>query len=146
MARHTAGASQRAAAGLAELIEHVGRRIHGAGFVGGLIPAQWSALRFLGRTNPSARTLSGFIRFHSVSSGSAAQTLRALRQKGLIAQRVSDSDRRVKYYELTEKGRKTLGEDPLNAVVSAIQTLTAQEVGETAVALQAILRASFLTE
>jgi DNA-binding MarR family transcriptional regulator len=141
MARRPPGPTKLAAEGLAELFEYVGRRLHGASFAEGLIPAQWSALRFLARANPSARTLSSFVRFHSATMGSAAQTLRALRRKGLIKQRVSPLDKRVRYYELTELGKKTLRADPLREFVSAIETLSARQVAELALSIQAIVRA-----
>ncbi len=138
--------SRRSAEALAELLEHLVRRIHGAGFSGGLVPAQWSALRFLHRANPTARTLSSFTRFHAASKGTAAQTLRALRTKGLIRQRQSTEDRRVRYYELTEKGRLAMADDPLRPLVGAIERMSDADLSSLAVSLQGLVGAYFAAE
>lgn len=139
IAKHKA--SQRQAEALAELIEFLGRRIHSAGFVEGLNPAQWCALRFLARANPSARTLTAFVRFHSGTMASASQTLGALRKKELVRQTESAEDRRIKYYMLTDKGTALLRHDPLRLLVAAISGLPRQQIAEVAVAIQSMLRA-----
>jgi DNA-binding MarR family transcriptional regulator len=133
--------SPRSAEGLAELIEHLLRQLHGASFVAGLNPAQWSALRFFKRANPSARTLTAFVKFHAATKGSAAQTLGALRKKKLVHQRPSSEDGRVRYYELTALGEQLLREDPILPFVRAIQTLPADETSDLARGLQAVVQA-----
>lgn len=138
------GSTRRLSAeALAGLLEQLVRRIHGAGFSGGLVPAQWSALRFLNRANPTARTLSAFTKFHAATKGTAAQTLRALRSKGLVHQRQSNEDRRVRYYELTEKGRRTLAHDPLLFLTAAIEQMPEADIERLALAFQRLIRTYF---
>ena len=48
---------------VAELFEHLSRAIYSLSFSEGLNPAQWNALRYLNRANPSSRTMSAFARF-----------------------------------------------------------------------------------
>ena len=49
----------------AELIVHLGRIAQGDGFVAGLTPAQWTALRYFASANRFSRTPSAFAEFHA---------------------------------------------------------------------------------
>ena len=89
---------------VAELLEHLARRIYGDSFVRGLNPAQWNFLRYLQRTNESARTVTAFARFHATTASSASQTARLLVEKGLIQASVSTLDPRSKRLDLTAQG------------------------------------------
>lgn len=88
-----------------------------------LTPAQWSALRFFHRASNTSRTLTAFTDFHATTCASASQTVNGLARKGLLARRASRRDRRKANFELTEKGRSMLEQDPLNDVVALIDAL-----------------------
>ena len=50
---------------VAELIAHLVYIAHGDGFVAGLTPAQWAALRYFASANRFSRTPSAFAEFHA---------------------------------------------------------------------------------
>ena len=66
---------------VADVIEHIGRRLQSLAYSENLNPAQWTLLRFLARSNPSARTPTGFARFHLTTKSAATQTIEALLRK-----------------------------------------------------------------
>ncbi len=108
---------------VADVIEHIGRRLQSLAYAEGLNPAQWTLLRFLARSNPSARTPTGFARFHLTTKNAATQTIDALRRKKLIRSGSHPHDQRAKLLELTSEGLRTLQRDPMNALVSALDRL-----------------------
>ncbi|HEY1980543.1 MAG TPA: MarR family transcriptional regulator, partial [Xanthobacteraceae bacterium] len=108
----------------AELIEEIGRISHSRGFSSGLNPAQWSALRFLARANPSARTATAFARAHHVTIGTATQTIAALVRKKCLKRVAIPEDRRAVRLDVTPRGFALLQDsDPLGAMVEAILAL-----------------------
>jgi DNA-binding MarR family transcriptional regulator len=124
--RHRSGASSdaRTAQATAELIEEIGRISHSHGFSGGLNPAQWGALRFLARANPSARTATAFAHAHHVTIGTATQTIAALVRKKCLKRVPIPEDRRAVRLDVTPQGMALLEEsDPLVAMVEAILDL-----------------------
>jgi len=128
---------------VAELFDHFMRAIYSRSFVEGLNPAQWSALRFLGRANPRSRTLTEFARFHMVSKSAASDTMAALVRKQLIVKSRDPEDGRIMRLELTERGRELLEIDPLNHLVSALQELTPAQQEAAAELAGAIARNVF---
>lgn len=114
---------------VAELFDHFMRAIYSQSFVEGLNPAQWSALRFLGRANPRSRTLTEFARFHMVSKSAASDTMAALVRKELVTKSRDPEDGRIMRLDLTERGRELLQIDPLNNLVSALRELPADLQG-----------------
>ena len=111
---------------IAELLDHTMRMIHSQCFVEGLNPAQWSALRYLDRANESSHTLTSFARVHCVSKAAASDTIAALARKKLVVKKKDPQDGRVARIDLTVKGRKLLGSDPLNLLVGALEKLLPQ--------------------
>jgi DNA-binding MarR family transcriptional regulator len=108
---------------VAELFEHLSRAIYSMSFSEGLNPAQWNALRYLNRANPSSRTMSAFARFHVTTRSTASQTLAALVRKKLIKKARDSEDGRVIRLELTPKGQRLLDRDPVNHLVAALESL-----------------------
>jgi CheY-like chemotaxis protein len=112
---------------IAELLDHTMRMIYSQCFVEGLNPAQWSALRYLDRANPSSHTLTNFARVHCVSKAAASDTIAALVRKKLVVKKKDPHDGRVTRIDLTEKGRTLLGSDPLNLLIEALAKLLPQQ-------------------
>lgn len=108
----------------AELLARLGYALVGAGYSGGLTPAQWAALRYLIRANRFSRTVSAFADFHATTRGTASQTMQRLVDTGLVRKDRSPIDGRSFALELTEEGRATLKVDPLNDVVDAVAGLS----------------------
>jgi DNA-binding MarR family transcriptional regulator len=117
-------ADDREVAGaIAELLAALGRDIVSRGFAGDLNPAQWAALRFVNRANPSARSVTAFARAHRTTTGTATRTVAALVRKGHLLRFASTEDRRYGRLELTAKGEEALRLDPLREVAAAIGAL-----------------------
>jgi DNA-binding MarR family transcriptional regulator len=108
---------------LVELIERLGRIAHLRGFHANLNPAQWAALRFLARANPSVRTATGFARANGTTQGTATQTISALARKGLVERSPDPEDRRVVRLDLTRQGVALLADDPLDELVRIVEQL-----------------------
>lgn len=108
----------------AELLARLGYALVGAGYSGGLTPAQWAALRYLSRANRFSRTVSAFADFHATSRGTASQTMQRLIDSALVRKDRSPIDGRSFALELTEDGRATLTVDPLSDLVDAVAGLS----------------------
>lgn len=124
---------------LAQLIEQVGRCVHGDGYAGGLNPAQWAALRFFERANRFSRTVSGFATYHGSTRGTASQTVKSLVRKGCLTREPVPGDKRSVRLALTEQGRRMLERDPLQALVRAASALDEKRRGALADGLDEML-------
>jgi DNA-binding MarR family transcriptional regulator len=113
---------------VADVIAHIGRRLQNLAYSETLNPAQWSLLRFLARSNPSARTSTGFSRFHLTTKNAAAQTVDALLRKKLIRSGAHPHDQRSKLLELTAGGTRMLQHDPMNDLVAALERLPDEDL------------------
>lgn len=113
---------------VADVIAHIGRRLQSLAYSEALNPAQWALLRFLARSNPSARTLTGFSRFQLTTKNAAAQTIEALRRKKLVRSNAHPHDQRAKQLELTASGLRTLERDPMNDLVGALERLPEEDL------------------
>ena len=113
----------------AELLDRLRRAAHALQFVHGLNPAQWEALRFLGRANRYSRSPTTLAQYLGTTKGTASQTLRALEGKGYVQRCRDCTDRRGVSVELTEKGRELLMRDPMLGIERAIEELP-RECGE----------------
>lgn len=120
--------------------ERVARLSHGAGFSGGLNPAQWAALRYFHTAPEPARTATLFARHHATTKGTAVQTIAALVRKGLLMRQVSSQDRRVRPISVTEAGLALLERDPLSRFVNAIASLPSTSRASIAAALDDVLK------
>lgn len=89
----------------------------------GLTAAQWTALRYFSRANPSSRTLSAFADYHATTRGTASQTVKSLVTQGLLTRTASKSDRRSARFDLSERGRVVYAQDRFEDLVRAIAEL-----------------------
>ncbi len=128
---------------VAELFEHLSRAIYSLSFSEGLNPAQWNALRYLNRANPSSRTMSAFARFHVTTRSTASQTLAALVRKKLIKKARDPDDARIIRLELTTKGQRLLDRDPVNHLVAALESLPPERQRIAADTVETLIKAVF---
>lgn len=112
---------------IAELAERLGRIAHGLQFSEGLNPAQWEALRFLGKANRYSCSPGALAGFLGVTKGTASQTLIALESKGHILRSRCPTDRRSVAICVTDEGRELLNRDPLVTFQEAAKALCPEE-------------------
>ena len=124
---------------VAEQLAHLARIAHGDGFVAGLTPAQWTALRYFARANRFSRTPSAFAEFHGTTRGTASQTTKILAAQGYLVRTRSEADGRSARLDLTDKARAILADDPFAALVRAAGTLPPSVRGHLANALERML-------
>jgi len=124
---------------VAELIVHLGHIAQGDGFVSGLTPAQWTALRYFARANRFSRTPSAFAEFHGTTRGTASQTTKSLVAQGYLVRTRSQADGRSARLDLTDKARTILADDPFEALVRAARALPSSARGFLAKALERML-------
>ena len=111
----------------AELTLQVVRRMQAAANASNLKEAQWSALRYLSKANPSARTNRAFAAYHQTTTGTVAVTFKALVDKGLVEKKRDPSDGRLTRFNLTQLGRQTLKDDPINVLAESIEGLSEEQ-------------------
>lgn len=88
-----------------------------------LHPAQWSALRYLEKSDKLVRTTNQLAVHQGTNPGTASRTISALMRKGLVTSAVSRTDRRIRTISLTPAGRALLQQDPLHRIATGIQRL-----------------------
>jgi len=108
---------------IAELLVHLGRAVQSEDARSELTAAQWTCLRFFARANGSTRTPSAFASFQATTRGTASQIIKSLERRGLVSRTRSDRDRRSVCFDLTDKGRTMLANDPLRVLVGLIDGL-----------------------
>lgn len=131
------------AAAVAELIEHLSRRIQGAAYAHDLKPAQWSALRYYARAERTARTIRAFAAVHASSHSAASQIVTGLKRKRLLTSCTSKQDAREQVVELTAAGARLLRHDPLKPITRALTRMTEREQRMLLKSLQRLLGAAF---
>lgn len=124
---------------VAELALQLGRAAYGDTVADGLTPAQWMALRYFARANRFSRTVSGFADFHATTRGTASQTAKSLVARGFLTRVRSERDGRSATFNLTERARRRLADDPFEAVVRAALSLSPAQRDRTASGLRRIL-------
>lgn len=124
---------------VAELIARLGRIAHGDGFVAGLTPAQWTALRYFASANRFSRTPSAFAEFHGTTRGTASQTTKSLVAQGYLVRTRSEADGRSARLDLTDKARAIHTKDPFEALVRAAGALNLSARGQLANGLERML-------
>ena len=106
----------------AQLVERLGKLVRAADHAEGMAPAQWEALRYLGRANRFSRTPAALAAFGGTTRGTASQTLIALEAKGLIRKTVNETDARSMDLQLTSAGRALLDKaDPIHDLAQDIE-------------------------
>ncbi|MFN3214791.1 MAG: MarR family winged helix-turn-helix transcriptional regulator [Henriciella sp.] len=123
-----------------QLISRLARLDADAGRGQGLNPAQRMALEYLARANRFSRQPSHVAEYMGSTRGTISQTLKTLREKRLISELRSETDRRSLSYDLTPKGRKVLTNS--SALSRAFTDLSAKELGQLERSLQVVLNTS----
>ncbi len=111
---------------VAELIDRLSRLTRELQYVHGLNPAQWEALRFIGRANRYSRSPGALSEFLGASKGTVSQTLIALDSKGYINRSRSMADRRVIELKLTARGAALLDLDPVIKITHMVEQMGAE--------------------
>ena len=124
---------------LGERVLQLGRIAHGEGFVDGLTPAQWTALRYFARANRFSRTVSAFAEYHATTRGTASQTVKSLVAQCFIVRTRSEGDGRSARLDLTNQARDILADDPFEALARAAGALPPSARGHLANALERML-------
>jgi len=124
---------------VAELVAQLGRMTYGESFANGLTPAQWTALRYFSRANRFSRTLSAFAEFHATTRGTASQTIKSLAQSGYLTRKRSKTDGRSVHFNLTQKSKKILSDDPFEVLVAVAGELSKSENRTVALSLERML-------
>lgn len=124
---------------IAEILDRLGRAAHALQFAYGLNPAQWEALRFLGRANRYSRSPSCLADYLGTTKGTTSQTLRALESKGYVTRCRDCHDRRGVSLEVTPKGWALLAKDPLHGIEQAVAALPIECAGHLAEGLGKVL-------
>ena len=119
--------------GVGELIDRVGRVARGLQFVGGLSPAQWAALRYVGCANRYSRNPSSLAGFLGTTKGMISQTLIALEGKGYVRRLRGNSDRRAVRLDITPAGEAMLLDDPLYRIDAMVASALAPQAASALV-------------
>lgn len=117
------GTGKRTVNQLCVLVNRLGRTLHCLQFAEGLNPAQWEALRYVGRANRFSRTPSALAEYLGTTKGTASQTINALVNKGYVTRCQHSADRRTVRLEITDSGRLALQQDPLKRFEAAAEEL-----------------------
>jgi DNA-binding MarR family transcriptional regulator len=124
---------------VADLIERLGRLADTLQRSGGMVPAQWEALRYLSRANRYSRHPGALAAFLGATKGTVSQTVIALERKGLVVRSDDPRDRRSVHVDLTEAGRGILAHDPLGDLVDAARGLPETATARLSADLTALL-------
>lgn len=124
---------------IADLIERLGRLADALQRSGGIVPAQWEALRYLGRANRYSRHPGALAAFLGATKGTVSQTVIALERKGLVVRADDPRDRRAVHIDLTDAGRGALSQDPLGGLAEVAAGLAAAAAARLAADLAALL-------
>ena len=120
-----------------QLVLRLARLDADAGRSEGLNPAQSMALEYLARANKFSRQPSHVAEFMGSTRGTISQTLKALREKELIAEVRFQEDRRTLSYELTSKGYEILAQS--NSLRCDFSDLSETQLSQLEQSLQTIL-------
>lgn len=108
---------------LPDLLERIGRLLRSVRHRNErLNPAQWEALRYLGRANRYSRTPTALTHYLGATKGTVSQTVIALERKGLLRRATDPRDRRGIRLGLTARGRANLENDPMVVLLDAVDS------------------------
>ena len=110
------------------LLERLARIINNDAGSSDIKPAQWEALRFFSQANRFSRTPSALTAYLGVTKGSVSQTINALERKGYLMKATEPGDRRSVNIELTVQGRALLKNNPLQALLPAMDKMNMAEL------------------
>jgi DNA-binding MarR family transcriptional regulator len=126
-------------ADISHSLERLGRIMRAAEHDGGLNPAQWEGLRYLGRANRFSNSPGALTRYLGATKGTVSQTLKALERKGFIAKATRPGVNRSIILTLTAKGEKALASDPWNSLAKIAEDLGGKTRRRLAKGLQEVL-------
>lgn len=126
---------------IVELVNRLSRIAHTLQFASGLNPAQWEALRFVGRANRMSCSPGALAEFMGCTKGTVSQTLKALECKGLIQRTRVPGDRRAVRIALTPDGEDVLEHDPLDAIHDALEPCSDTERAALAEGMERLVSA-----
>lgn len=112
---------------IANLLERIGHLNRADEQMGDLYPAQWAALRYLGRANKFSRTPVALTHYLGTTRGTMSQTIIALEKKGYVTRTPSERDKRSIDINLTDKGIAKLEEDPIHHLAEQIHKTIGHE-------------------
>ncbi len=124
------------------LIDRLDRLARNDEASGGLNPAQWEALRYLGRANRFSKTPAALASYLGSTRGTVSQTLIALEQKGYVERVQSAVDRRSVELSLTALGSSAIASDPLLKLAADLQRAAGPSLGALVGQLQETLHAA----
>ncbi len=125
----------------AAAFERLTRLIRAAEHEGDLNPAQWEALRYLGRANRFSNSPGALTQYLGATKGTVSQTVIALEKKGLINKSPRPEEKRSVTLSLTEPGEAMLARDPWRRLAAAIDKLKPKTRKRFAKALRELLQA-----
>lgn len=113
-----------------DAINRLARLDTSRGWTGDLNPTQRAMLAYLGQANRFSRSPSHVAHYFGATRGTTTQSLKSLQQKGYLAERRSEVDKRVISYDLTDRGRKMSDvQSPLQQAASALSPKDQQNLG-----------------
>ncbi|QCG92709.1 MarR family transcriptional regulator [Azospirillum sp. TSA2s] len=125
--------------GVVALLQQAVRLIHASEHTHGLVPAQWTALRYFATAAPHQRTAADLARYQNMAVSPVARTVRSLFEKRLICRKPNPFDGRSELIELTSDGRKYLKADPSGELDRLLTALPGDQLAALATALQAVI-------
>ncbi|KEJ96780.1 MarR family winged helix-turn-helix transcriptional regulator [Pseudosulfitobacter pseudonitzschiae] len=119
----TSANQDKASLAAAVLLERLIRDTYTARHSSEIQPLQWSILRYLARSPEDQRQLRRIAPFLNLTPSPVARAITTLAQRGLVTQRVNNSDSRIKTISLTQLGLEALSQDPIVDVATRIDAL-----------------------
>lgn len=104
-------------------LERLARLIRAREHDDDLNPAQWEALRYLGRANGFSNSPGALTQYLGATKGTISQTVMALERKGFITKAAREGEKRSVSLMLTAKGKAVLARDPWKKLASGIDDL-----------------------
>lgn len=106
---------------LYQLLERLGNlvRAEERQLGGDLPPVQLHALAYLARCNRYSDTPAAVTEYLGATKGTVSQTLKKLRERGLVAARPDPEDGRVQHLRLTARGKRIVAETTPRALLGA---------------------------
>ena len=114
-------AAAKRAAGVAQMLFQIGRRVLEKRNADDLHAVQWSALRYFARTGRRTANVNGLSQFLGNTTGSSSRTIKSLVERGLLEGTPSRTDARSTVIKLTQAGRRALRKDPLNDIAMVLE-------------------------